>query len=55
MTKPIVDIAIVGFQKAGTTSILKYLSQQEELVSHPQQEMTFFLSKMSLKRVGIML
>jgi hypothetical protein len=37
-----VDIAIVGFQKAGTTSILKYLSQQEGIYAHPQKEMTFF-------------
>jgi len=40
-----VDIAIVGFQKAGTTSILKYLAQQEEIYSHFQKEMTYFSVK----------
>ncbi|WP_375579612.1 sulfotransferase [Marivirga tractuosa] len=45
MNKLKVDIAIVGFQKAGTTSILKYLAQQEEIYSHPQKEMTYFSVK----------
>lgn len=45
MSKQKVDIAIVGFQKAGTTSILKYLAQQEEIFSHPQKEMTYFSVK----------
>ncbi|WKK82571.2 sulfotransferase family protein [Marivirga arenosa] len=40
-----VDIAIVGFQKAGTTSILKYLAQQDEIQAHPQKEMTYFSSQ----------
>lgn len=42
MKKPKVDIAIVGFQKAGTTSIQRYLAQQESIYSHHQKEMTYF-------------
>jgi len=40
-----VDIAIIGFQKAGTTSIQNYIGQHKDVITHPQKEMTFFSDK----------
>ena len=34
---------IVGSQKSGTSSLLRYLAQHPEIYTHPQPEMTFFL------------
>ena len=34
---------IVGAQKAGTSSLLRYLAQHPDIHTHPQPEMTFFL------------
>ena len=34
---------IVGSQKAGTSSLLRYLAQHPEIYTHPQPEMTYFL------------
>lgn len=36
-------LMIVGSQKTGTSSLLRYLSQHPEIYAHPQPEMTFFL------------
>ena len=33
---------IIGAQKAGTTSLKKYLSEHPEIISHPQIEFSFF-------------
>ena len=34
---------IVGTQKSGTSSLLRYLAQHPDIHTHPQPEMTFFL------------
>ena len=38
-----IDIMIVGAQKAGTTSLLRYLGEHPECVAHPQKEFAYFL------------
>lgn len=42
---PMVDIMIVGAQKAGTTSLKNYLNQHPQIISHDQIEMTFFFNE----------
>lgn len=37
-----IDIAIVGAQKAGTTSLNNYLSEHPEILGHPQTEFAYF-------------
>lgn len=37
-----IDVFIAGAQKAGTTSILRYLSEHQNIVSHEQMECGFF-------------
>ena len=37
-----IDIAIIGAQKAGTTSLFNYLKQHPALLGHEQREMTYF-------------
>lgn len=44
MVKPI-DIMIAGTQKAGTTSLLKYLCQHPHFKTHPQTEMVYFVNE----------
>ena len=41
MAKPI-DLMIVGAQKAGTTSLLRYIMQHPEICVHSHREMVFF-------------
>lgn len=41
---------IVGSQKTGTSSLLRYLSQHPEIYAHPQPEMTFFLQDHEYER-----
>lgn len=36
-------LMIVGSQKSGTSSLLRYLAQHPEIFAHPQPEMTYFL------------
>lgn len=43
MMKPI-DIMIVGAEKAGTSSLQKYLAQHPKITSHTRREMTYFVS-----------
>lgn len=38
-----IDVMIVGAQKAGTTSLLRYLGEHPECVSHPQKEFAYFI------------
>ena len=38
-----IGLMIVGAQKSGTSSVLRYLAQHPEIHTHPQPEMTFFL------------
>ena len=38
-----VQLMIVGAQKAGTSSLLRYLAQHPDIHAHAQPEMTFFL------------
>ncbi len=49
MVKPI-QLMIVGAQKAGTSSLLRYLAQHPEIVTHSQPEMTFFLQEREYSR-----
>ncbi len=42
MSRPI-DVMIVGAQKAGTTSLLRYLGEHPECITHPQKEFAFFV------------
>lgn len=42
MSRPI-DVMIVGAQKSGTTSLLRYLGEHPECISHPQKEFAYFL------------
>ncbi|MBA3970765.1 MAG: sulfotransferase domain-containing protein [Bacteroidetes bacterium] len=37
-----IDVMIVGAQKAGTTSLLRYLGEHPECISHPQKEFAYF-------------
>lgn len=39
-----VSLAIVGAEKAGTTSLFRHLSQSPRLHAHPQREMTCFVN-----------
>ncbi len=38
-----IDVMIVGAQKAGTTSLLRYLGEHPQCVAHPQKEFAYFL------------
>ena len=38
-----IRLMIVGAQKSGTSSLLRYLAQHPDIHTHPQPEMTFFL------------
>ncbi len=38
-----IQLMIVGAQKSGTSSLLRYLAQHPDIQTHPQSEMTFFL------------
>ncbi|MDE0425130.1 MAG: sulfotransferase domain-containing protein [Candidatus Poribacteria bacterium] len=44
MTKRI-QLMIVGAQKSGTSSLLRYLAQHPDIHTHAQSEMTFFLQE----------
>jgi hypothetical protein len=39
-----IDLMIVGAQKAGTTSLLRYLGEHPSCISHPQKEFAYFLN-----------
>ncbi|MDE0085292.1 MAG: sulfotransferase domain-containing protein [Candidatus Poribacteria bacterium] len=43
MTNKLIQLMIVGTQKSGTSSLLRYLAQHPDIYTHPQPEMTFFL------------
>lgn len=45
-----IQLMIVGAQKAGTTSLFRYLAQHPELDTHPQPEMTFFVNDLEFKK-----
>ncbi len=38
-----IQLMIVGSQKSGTSSLLRYLAQHPDIYTHPQPEMTYFL------------
>ena len=40
-----IQLMIVGAQKSGTSSLLRYLAQHPDIHTHAQSEMTFFLQK----------
>jgi hypothetical protein len=37
-----IDLMIIGAQKAATTSMLRYLGEHPQCISHPQQEFSFY-------------
>ena len=37
-----IDVMIIGAQKAGTTSLLRYLGEHPECISHQQKEFSYF-------------
>lgn len=41
----VIDFAIIGAQKAGTTSLKSYLAQLDGVVTHPDRECPYFLAK----------
>ncbi len=41
---------IVGSQKSGTSSLLRYLAQHPDIYTHPQPEMTYFLQDHEYER-----
>ena len=43
MTRQI-NAMIVGVEKAGTTSLLRYLSEHPEITSHEVMEMPYFVN-----------
>jgi hypothetical protein len=47
---PVIDAMIVGAEKAGTTSLLRYLSEHPEVVSHEGMEMPFFVDEELYKK-----
>lgn len=44
MMKKVIDVMIIGAQKAGTTSLLRYLGEHPRCISHPQKEFAFFVN-----------
>lgn len=40
-----IDVMIIGAQKAGTTSLLRYLGEHPQCISHPQKEFSYFTDK----------
>jgi hypothetical protein len=45
-----IQLMIVGAQKAGTSSLLRYLAQHPDIHTHAQPEMTFFLQEREYTR-----
>ena len=48
--KKSIQLMIVGTQKSGTSSLLRYLAQHPDIHTHTQPEMTFFLQDHEYKR-----
>ena len=48
--KPLMKLMIVGSQKSGTSSLLRYLAQHPDIYTHPQPEMTYFLQDHEYER-----
>ncbi len=49
LTRP-VDLIIIGSQKAGTSSLLRYLGQHPQICAHRQPEMNFFIDDNEFRR-----
>ena len=45
-----IQLMIVGAQKSGTSSLLRYLAQHPDIRTHAQPEMTFFLQEHEYRR-----
>lgn len=45
-----IQLMIVGAQKSGTSSLLRYLAQHPDIHTHAQSEMTFFLQEREYRR-----
>jgi len=46
----LIDVMIVGVEKAGTTSLLRYLSEHPEVISHKDMEMPYFVDDEKYKK-----
>lgn len=45
-----IDVMIVGAQKAGTTSLLRYLGEHPDCMAHPQKEFAYFIDEQEFKQ-----
>lgn len=45
-----IDVMIVGAQKAGTTSLLRYLGEHPECIAHPQKEFAYFIDEQEFEQ-----
>lgn len=50
MFNPVIDLFIIGVQKAGTSSFLHYLTQHPQICSHQQPEMNFFVDEVEFEK-----
>lgn len=46
----VIDLLIVGAQKAGTSSLLRYLAQHPQICTHWQPEMNYFVDEKEYKK-----
>jgi hypothetical protein len=46
----LLDATIIGVEKAGTTSLLRYLSAHEHIASHKSREMPFFVDEQMFRK-----
>ena len=46
----VIDLLIVGAQKAGTSSLLRYLAQHPQICTHQQPEMNYFVDENDYKK-----
>lgn len=40
-----IDVMIVGAQKDGTTSLLRYMGEHPDCIAHPQKEFAYFIDE----------
>jgi hypothetical protein len=45
-----IDVMLVGAQKAGTTSLLRYIGEHPECFSHPQKEFAYFMDPVEYEK-----
>ncbi len=50
MSRPLIDLMIVGAQKAGTTSLLEYVGQHPEICASSHSELPYFVDDLEWSR-----